>query len=601
VNPRTENQLQQYRILMLGILCALVALILLGRLWYLQVAKGADLLKDSETNRLRLLRTRAARGTILDRNGRVLATSRPQFVVMATPETLDKAPDAKHTLCGILQIRPDDLAAIFKKASGRTGSPVRVAMDVPLEIVAEIGEMRMRLPGVSVELDHIRLYNNGPATCHAIGYLGEISQEELDSADREGRDYRLGDYVGKSGLERQYEQTLRGRDGGKQIEVNAFGRAVRELGSRPSVAGHTLKLTLDLNLQKTAFKALGSQVGAVVAIDPRSGEVLAMASNPGFDPNIFVKKVKASDWSKIVNNRAHPMQNRCVSNTYPPGSTFKPIMAIAGLRDGACTVHTGVSCSGAYYLGSKRFRCWKTHGSVGFMDAMAESCDIWFYTVCRRLGIDKMAAAAGEFGIGRSPGIDLPGGGASGIMPSREWKRKQLNQPWYPGDTVNTSIGQGFVLTSPLQMAMVCAAVANGGTVYRPYLVNETFKPDGSEVVHTEREALSTVDASLNDWRLVQRGMIETVSRGTGKVCDLPGIAVAGKTGSAQAGHKGAHGWFICYAPAENPKIAVAAIVEHGKHGATTAAPICRSLLEVFFGLKKPVDVKESRANVSGD
>jgi penicillin-binding protein 2 len=478
-------------------------------------------------------------------------------------------------------------------------------IDAPLEIVARVSELRMKLPGVSVELDQIRSYPDGTSVAHIVGHLGEISKEELEAAEKAGKDYKPGDYVGKDGLEAQYEDVLRGVDGGKQVEVNALGMVVRVLGEKPSIPGKTLRLTIDRDLQIAARRALGSQVGAAVAVDPRNGEVLAMVSSPAYDPNIFVKRVKASDWERIIRHKGRPMQNRCVYNVYPPGSTFKPVTAIAGLRYGLCSVNTTVNCPG-YLMFGRRFGCWRVHGRVGFMKAIAESCDVWFYQLGHRLGIDRLAKVAREFGLGSATGIDLPHesrrrDGGVGTIPDTQWKRKRFNQPWWPGETLSCAIGQGYIQVSPLQMALVSAAVANNGKIYKPFLVKEVLKPDGTVVRRTKPEVQHVVDSPADEFELVRKGMRLAVTSGTGRVADIPDVAVAGKTGSAEDPPRPAHGWFICFAPLNNPRIAVAAIVEHGRHGATSAAPVCRAILDVFFGKKKPQEIGSGTARVSGD
>lgn len=607
-----DRKLQLSRINILAIIAAVFFIVLVGRLWYLQIALGDELMKASEANRIKLLRSRAPRGTVLDRKGRVLATSRPQFVVLATPDILWQDKKAMHTLCGILNITHKELESrletSIKKGEARPGSPVRVEVDVPLATVARIGEMRMELPGVSVELDNLRYYPDGEAVAHVMGYLGEISQERLDESNKKNLGYRPGDYVGKSGIEREYEDLLRGTDGGKRIEVNAMGRVVRILGEQRSIPGKTLKLTIDRDLQVAAERSFGKQTGAVAAIDPRTGAVLAMVSKPAFDPNIFVKRIKRSDWERITREKA--LQNRSVYNVYPPGSTFKPIMAIAGLVYNECNHETTVSCPGSFYFG-RTFRCWKVHGGgVNFDRAIAESCDVWFYKLALRLGIDRMANIAKQFGIGQATGIDLPyesryEDNHVGTMPSTEWKKKRFKsrpeqQKWYPGETPSCGIGQGYVEVSPLQLAVAIAAVANKGKVYRPYLLDEVIGRDSRVTKKTKHEVKRQVNAPPEDFELVRQAMRKTVTIGTGRVCDVPGVAVAGKTGSAE--NRGpAHAWFVCFAPVENPQIAIACIVEHGRHGATAAAPVCRAILDVYFGKKKIDEIAQQKVVASGD
>jgi len=596
-----DRKLQHTRTNQLAGIVIALFVILIARLWYLQIACGDDLLKQSETNRKKLLRTRAPRGTILDRKNRVLATSRPQFVVMVTPDIVRTNKEAMTTLCSVLEMSPAELEVIMSKNGVRPGSPVRAKIDVTLDTMAKIGELRMKLPGVSVELDQIRFYPDGPAVAHIMGQLGEISEKQLDEAREQGKDYKPGDYIGKAGLEKQYEDNLRGSDGGKLIEVNAFGRAVRVLGEKASIPGKTLKLSIDRDLQIAAHRAMGNQVGAVVAVDTRTGGVLAMVSKPGYNPNIFVKKLKPEDWNWIIKNEA--LQNRCVYNFYPPGSTFKPMAAVAGLVYGECSARTTVSCPGCYYLGRHRYGCWKTHGGgVDFERAIAESCDVWFYKLAMRLGVDRLAEVVKQFGLSYSTGIDLPREERyKGIMPDTKWKRRRFHERWYAGETPSCGIGQGYVATSPLQMALACAGVANSGRIYRPYLLQEIQDgPDNKVVFRRSPEIRRTVKAPEDAFALVREAMKATVTKGTGSVCLMPDVTVGGKTGSAQ-NRGAAHAWFICFASVEKPEIAIACIVEHGQHGATAAAPVCRAILDVYFGKKKPSEIGKGIVHVSGD
>jgi penicillin-binding protein 2 len=605
-----DRRLQRLRINQIAYFVIAIFFVLLARLWYLQIALGKDLMKASEMNAVRLLRTRAPRGTILDCKNRILATSRPQFVVLAMPDKLHEDPEALSTLCDILQMTPGEIDAIvkdrMKHQQARPGSPVRIKVDVSLETVARIGEHRMSLSGVSVELDQLRSYPDGPAVAHVMGHLGEISQSDLDESHVSGKDYMAGDYVGKSGLEKQYEDQLRGTDGGKQMMVDVTGRVVRILGEKPSIPGKALKLSIDRDLQVAAYRAMGSQTGAVVALDPRTGAVLAMVSNPSYDPNVFVKKLNRADWDKINLDKGRPQQNRAVYNVYPPGSTFKPLMATAGLVYKQCDLNTTVSCPGVFTLGRGRFRCWKVHGGgVNFNRAIAESCDVWFYHLALRLGIDRMAKIAKEFGIGTATGIDLPRESRRedqrvGLMPDSDWKMRRYHERWGIGETPSCGIGQGYVTASPLQMAVAIGGVAANGQILMPHLVNRILDSNGQLVHRTIPRVQRQVEATPEQFAMVRNGMRLAVTSGTARSCNLADIAVCGKTGSAE-NRGAAHGWFVCFAPMEKPNIAIACIIEHGKHGATTAGPVCRAILDVYYGKRKPEQIGSGAANVKGD
>jgi penicillin-binding protein 2 len=593
---------------MLAIFCVALFVILLARLWYLQIALGSTLLAESEMNRKRLVHARAPRGLILDRKGRVLATSRPQFVVLAVPEELQKEPKAVDMLCGILGVTREELKAIMARERAAEFAPVRVAIDVPMDVVAKLVERRPVLPGVSVELDQLRNYPDGPVCAHVLGYIGEVSKDELEAFERRGVGYKPGDCVGKSGIEKQYETLLHGVDGGQELEVDARGRTRRILGNQRPIPGSAITLTIDKDLQIAAARAMEGKTGAAVAVNPQTGEVLAMVSKPDFDLNIFVKRVKVEDWMKIITNKGHPLQNRAVANKYPPGSTFKPVTATAALEYGVATPETSLYCSGTYRLWHKR--CWRKHGHVTFTTAISQSCDVFFYEMGRRLGINRLAKMARSFGLSYATGIDLPdevsspGETRKGTIPDEAWKRAKYHQKWYPGETVICAIGQGYVQVTPLQMARVAAAVATSGKMYRPQMVREVHGPDGKAVREFRRQPERPVAASQETFKAVQYGMRQAVigPGGTGQVVNLPGVAVAAKTGSAEdPPRKRPHAWFICYAPFENPEIAIAVISEQGGHGATGAAPVARAILDVYFGKKKASQVEPSVAHVSGD
>jgi len=604
--------LERYRMKEFAILCIVLFAILLARLWYLQIASGAELLAESETNRKRLIRVRAPRGLILDRNGKVLATSRPQFVVLAIPELLAENPKAYDTLCRVLNVTKEDIQAIMKKERAAAYAPVRVAIDVPLDVVAKLQERKPVLPGVTVELDQLRSYPDGPAVAHVLGYIGEVNKKELERLSESGIKYKPGDYVGKFGIEKQYELLLHGIDGGQEIEVDSRGRTRRMLADKPSIPGNTLVLTIDRDLQLAAYRAMEGKVGAAVAINPQTGEVLAMVSKPDFDPNIFVKKVKVSDWNKIISNKSNPLQNRAIANMYPPGSTFKPITATAALEYKVATPNSNLNCPGSYRLG-RTFRCWKRHGHVTFTTAISQSCNVFFYQMAQRMGVNNLAKMGRAFGIGQATKIDLPeevpgGGTTKGTMPDEEWKKNRFKRPdmqkWYPGETLPVAIGQGYVQTTPLQMSLVASAVSMSGKMYRPQMVLEIRDPKGKVDKKFESIFERQVPASLETFKAVQYGMRQTVigPGGTGRVVDLGDVAVSGKTGSAECGPgKRAHAWFICYAPSENPTIAIAVIAEHGGHGSSGAAPVARAILDVYFGNKKVSEIKPTVVHVSGD
>jgi penicillin-binding protein 2 len=586
-----DRKLQRARGRRFALAIWLAFFILLGRLWQLQIAQGDDLMRQSETNRQRLLRVRAPRGVILDRKNRTVATSIPRFVVSVVPEKIRTSPDASEALarlCGILQISKSELQEIVSRNQSIRGAPVRVAANASLETVARLEEQKALLPGVSVELDQVRFYPDGPLFAHVLGYLREIDKEELD---KRSDMYRAGDFIGKTGLERQYDYKLHGTDGGKLIEVDASGTRTRLLGDKASVPGKTLVLSLDKRLQKAAADALGDKIGAAVALNPQTGEVLAMVSKPDFDPNVFVSGLKPSIWSGIMLNTAHPMQNRCISNKYSPGSTFKIVTAAAGLQAGVITTNSGAYCPGSYHLGRSTFGCWTRHNSVDFYTAVSRSCDVFFYKAGFDVGIGRLSKMGSAFGIGRKTGIDLPNEKA-GLMPDEEWKARTMHEKWYGGNTLNCSIGQGDILATPLQMAVVTAAIANNGRMMRPHMLKEIRGRDRKTTVRIAPELVRTLPVSQDNIAAIKEGMRQTVigDRGTGHIVNLPGIAVAAKTGSAQnkRGHRArkTHAWFVCFAPVENPTIAICVFREEAGHGGTESGPVARAMLEEYFHTK---------------
>jgi penicillin-binding protein 2 len=577
-------QVPHFKLYVAVIVLGFAALVL--RLWYLQIAMGEQLLAQSESNRKRFIRLFAPRGMIVDRAGRTLAMNRPEFVVSIIPAEVGNDDSVLHRLSQILEMPLADILQVVGNAKQRAQRlyPVPLATGISLEVVTRIEENRLWLRGVDVSPQPIRWYPEGKLASHLLGMLGEVDAKELQTLREAG--VSPGEYVGKMGVERVQEVWLHGKAGGKWVEVDARGRQRREIEEVPAEQGATVMLTIDKRLQRAAEEAFGNRVGAVVAVDPRTGEVLLLASFPRFDPNAFARGVKPHVWREIANNPLHPLQNRAIGSRYPPGSTFKIVTAAAGLHFGAITPHTGFYCPGALQLGKWRFRCHRRHNATDFIKAIAASCDVYFYQTGLRLGMPRLAEMSHAFGLGELTGIDLVGE-SKGNIPTPEWKKKRYKQSWYDGDTVNASIGQGFVQTTPLQMALVAAAVANRGTVMKPFVVKRVIRPDGT-TIDTPPTVLKQIPLTPEQWRWIEEGMRAAVAGrgGTAHAANIPGIAVAGKTGTAEdpPRHK-PHAWFICYAPMDNPRIALAVVVEQGGHGGAVAAPIARHILETFFGM----------------
>lgn len=564
------------------------------RLYYLQIVRGEHYRRLAEQNRISLIRVRAPRGIVYDRHGNVLVTNRPSFSVAID---LQAARDVGATAVAVAGALGLDRAELARRLGAvepyRRYEPVRVKEDVSREEVAVLEGLRYDHPGILVTVEPRRSYPHNTLASHVLGYVGEINAAELKARAELG--YRMGDHIGKMGIEKRLDTDLRGRDGFQQMEVDALGRGVRVLTGIPAVAGRSVTLTLDLALQQAAEEALGGRAGAVVAIDPRDGGVLAAASSPPIDPNAFSHGMSQAAWEQLSGDPLLPLQNRIAQAQYPPGSVFKIVTAVAALEADAVTPATAFTCRGALRYGNRDFRCWKRggHGDVSLHRALVESCDVYFYQAGLKVGVDGIARVARELGLGRATGLEVVGE-AAGLIPDSEWKRRARGEPWYSGETLSAAIGQGYDLVTPVQAALLAATVANGGAVVRPHLVRRVSEPDGAVV----RAGGATVERNVvlrpETLAAVRRGLWGVVNEpgGTGGAARVEGLWVAGKTGTAQvvgmtasgarrAGGRetGDHAWFVCFAPGAAPRVAIAAIVEHAGHGGTESAPVARRLL----------------------
>jgi penicillin-binding protein 2 len=586
-------------------ICTAVAavglLLLIARLWELQVLRGEEMSTLSENNRIRLRRVQATRGRVLDRLGRVLIDSRASFDAVLVPEDSPDLENTVETLAHFLGQGAGETKEILDRASGRPPfQEILVKRNLDYDQVSALETHQLELPGVSMRITPSRSYPYGPILAHILGYVGEANEEEVGKDDR----YRAGDLVGRAGIERIWEDSLRGIHGGQEVEVDALGRELRVLQEAEAVPGNSLVLTVDLDLQFAAEEALGEEVGSIVAVDPHNGDVLAVVSHPAFDPNEFARGIRGKDWQELLNHPRHPLNNRAIQGQYPPGSIFKIVTAAAALEEGIVNPFTRIHCSGAMHFGKRDFRCWRKggHGSVALHDALVQSCDVYFYQVGQRLGIDPLARYARSFGLGLPTGIRLEHE-KTGTIPDSEWKRRRFGQPWYSGETLSASIGQGYVTTTPLQMAEAIATLASG-VRYRPRLVQRMEAPDGT-LLHTfEPEEQGRLPVRETALAQVRQALTDVVNdpRGTGKKAAIDGITVAGKTGTAQVVTIGKerktaaqlpweqrdHAWFVAYAPVEKPEIAVATLVEHAAGGGgAIAAPIARQVMQAYFRLKE--------------
>lgn len=598
------------RLFAVGIAAAFA--LFLGRLVQLQVLQGEEHLERSQRNSIRTERLSAPRGEIVDRKGRVLATTRPAFHLEVVPSELRDPPRTLAVLAHLLGDPPERLQASYGQPRGRARfQPLRLADDLDFERLARVESHRHALPGVLTEVRPHRQYPHGTLAAHLLGSLGEVSPTQLES----GRfaDYRPGDVVGKSGVEALYEPYLRGRAGGRNVVVDVAGREVEVLDRVEPRPGARVVLALDLELQRVAEEALAASAppgepvsGAVVALDPRDGGVLVLASLPAYDPNAFAGRIDPEVWRALTSDPMKPLQNRALSGQYPPGSTYKAFVAAAALQEGLRTPKNAVFCPGGFAFGNRTYRCWKRggHGSVDLRRSLMESCDVYYYRAGLDLGIDRLAEYARGFGLGAPTGIGLDGE-QPGLVPTSAWKQRRFGQPWMPGETVSASIGQGYNLLTPLQLAVSYAALANGGRVLRPRLALEIVQPNGSVSVEPVHE-IRRVPVSEEHLAQVRAGLHAVVDApgGTGRRAQVEGLEVAGKTGTAQvvrlektAGKTGLaiprpyrdHAWFVAFAPVEEPEIVVAVLVEHGGGGGATAAPIAQRVLQRWWDDKNGI------------
>jgi penicillin-binding protein 2 len=595
------------RFILSSLIVAGIFFVLALRLWYLQIL-GVDHYRAlSERNRIRYVSIDAPRGTIFDRNGALLVDNRPAFTVSALHQEIDDREVLFQSLGKLLEIDEEQLEERWKAGQGLPRyRPLPLLEDIGRQAMEKIQENSVDLPGILVEVKPFRSYPHGEMAAHLFGYLGEVDEDELRQPAFSS--YRSGEMVGKTALERMFEERLRGTAGQKRIEVNVRGRELRQVTTRNPLPGQRLYLTIDAALQKVAEEALGSNAGAVVAVDVNNGEVLAFVSRPTFDPALFARGVSGNEWRDLIDNPQHPMTNKVLRGQYPPGSTFKMVVALAALEVGSVTPSTKFQCDGRIKLGSREFRCWKKngHGSVDLHKAIKESCDVWFYRAGLDAGIDRIASAAQRLGLGELTGFPF-GGERSGLIPTRAWKKKRFGTSWYDGETVNTSIGQGFVLTTPLQLASMTAALANGGTVWRPQIVQKTVNLEGETDWLFKPEKLMQTAWPAESLQAVRKGMEAVVNDvgGTAWRSRLEKVRFAGKTGTAQVVRRKSdeeekqqkgdeipyqyrdHALFVSYAPIDNPRIAVAVVVEHGGHGSSVAAPIASALFEAYFPVVK--------------
>jgi len=579
------------RVMVIATSVVFAFLVLIGQLWYLQVLEGGRFLDASDKNRIRVRPIAAPRGILFDRHGVPLVDNRPAFTLSFIPRELPRDDEGRDAVLGrvasLLHIPYQDLSEAVSKVPSDSLLPVRVRRGLTLTEVAKIEEWKLELPGVITEVEPQRVYPTSRFAAHLLGYVREASDEQL----KQGR-YRRGEMVGQSGLERLLDEYLRGQDGGERIEVDAMGRPVRRVQATEPHAGAQVITTVDRGIQEAAERAMEGLAGAVVVMDPRNGDVLAMVSTPAFEIDRFTGTIDRDAWLRVVQDPNFPLLNRTIQTQYAPGSVFKIVVAAAGLQERSITPLDRSYCNGEFHLGTATFKDWKEggHGTVDLHHAIAQSCNIFFYEAGLKIGGAAIVKYAGAFGFGQPTAIDLPGE-KSGLLPRPQSVRSRQGKTmaFPPGETVNMSIGQGTVLVTPMQIARFMAAVSNGGVLWRPRLVQRVERQD--QVVWSDQgQVAGHVELSPVVWAFLRQSLWAVVNdNGTGAAAKIPGLDIAGKTGTAQMiakskAEKGQdHAWFAAFAPVKAPEVVVVVLVERGGKGGQVAAPIARKILNAIF------------------
>ncbi len=613
-----ESRVFRNRLIVSSFIVAFLFLLLLARLVYLQVLDHRHFSTLSERNRITVVPIPPARGLIYDRNGVLLAQNFSVFTLEIVPDQVEDMDELLRGLSYIVELSDYDIKRFNKRRSQRPGfESILLRTHLSDEEAARFSVNQHRFPGAELKARLQRHYPLGRLTAHVVGYVGRISDRDISNMDPQVYQsrYRGSEYIGKTGVERSYEEILHGVPGYEQVETNAHGRKLRVIRTLKPTPGKNLYLNIDVRLQQKGEEALGEFNGAVVAIDPATGGVLALVSKPSYDPNPFINGIGFKPYAALRDSPDRPLVNRALNGRYPPGSTIKPFMALAGLDEGVNRYAT-TYCPGYFRLGNARhkYRCWKKsgHGAMNVSRAVTESCDVYFYTLAHKLGIDTLHREMTSFGFGQKTEIDLPSE-SSGLYPSREWKRKVRKQVWYPGETVIAGIGQGFILVTPLQLANATAAIVHNGLQYKPRVVFAIQDPITGEVEKLKPEVLRKAENTrAKDYEFVRNAM-HNVVHGRGGTARRIAVGakyeMAGKTGTAQVVGvaQGArynekalakkywdHGLFISFAPFADPKIAVAVVAEHGRHGGSGAAPVARAVMDAYLLTPEQLQAEEA-------
>ena len=645
-NEEQIRYLQERFRLVYGFLFLGIA-VLASRMIYLQVINGEQMRQYSEENRIKRVKIMAPRGMFFDRSGRLLVDNRPAFNVQITPQYLNESGKPKQVLeklSSLIKIPLSEIERKLQKAKQPAFMPVIIKDNLSRDEVAELETWKIDMPGVQVEMAISRSNLAKDVGSNLYGYIGRVSQNEIPILNQNSsRKYLLDDYVGKSGLEKEFEDYLRGIDGSELVEVDALGRSIESARNKgrvlvqpqvePFVPGKNLVLSIDQDLQNAAVRGFGEKNGGLIAIDPRNGEVLAMVSRPSFNPADFSRGIDPEIWNRLISDENHPLRDKTIQDHYSPGSTFKTITAIAALEEGVINKDTTFTCSGSISLGNRKVHCWKKegHGTVNVVSALTHSCDVFFYRVAQKLkSVDDIAKYAFHLGLGKKTGIEL-GREVPGLIPTEAWKQQRFNFPWSPGETLYVAIGQSFVLTTTIQLANAYASLVNGGTLFRPHIVKTIQSEDGKTLKEFIPQVLDKTKLKPETIDLVTQGLWGVVNApgGTAYSQHIPGMEFAGKTGTVQVVTQKAdkiyqkcenlrynqrhHGVFVGYAPIKDPSIVVAVVAEHACSGSHGAAPIAREIMKTYLQKyypdlysdraieeRKQIELQESRKNRAG-
>jgi penicillin-binding protein 2 len=604
MRQRDELELMRWRISFVAYVIIAALLVLVFGFWNAQIVQSGYYQLRAEQNRIREIPLPAPRGKIYDRNHRILADNRPSYNILLIRENSPHPVEQTAAIlsAGVGMSKDDLMDRINRKRREPKFRPIILKDDVSVGDIAFVKAHRYELPEITVEFQPRRRYVDNEVAAHAMGYVGEVTEAELGTD--EFVNYKSGDQVGKAGLEREYNNALVGKDGFKRVIVNSFGREMGKLEEEPAIGGNDLVTTIDLDLQNAAedcfagvradCKLAGDQMGALVALDPRTGEILALVSRPAYDPNLFATRISAADYRTLMDDPGHPMLNRAVQSHFAPGSVFKVFMAAAGLESGMLNPLRSIFCSGSATFYGHTFHCDKHHGTLDLHEAIVHSCDVYFYNVGNELGIDRISTYAKMMGLGRKTGIDLPNEDG-GLIPSQEWKQRVYKAKWYAGETISVAIGQGAVGVTPLQAAWAMGGLTTGGRLKQPHLVNpQELKKLGFSANEVVEEDYPIQESTVDIVRTAMWGVVN--EGGTGVIAKVDGFEVGGKTGTAQVvGGKDAgklkkefkeNAWFVGFAPYRNPEIVVAALIQNGGWGAEAAAPVAHAVLETYYKKK---------------